>query len=478
MFRTHLMFLSVHLTVRVQSGLVLDSDSKFARPSIGLDLSQQALNDYNENEGKRKILSTPRKISVSLASSLEKTKGPKYPHNTVSNAYSLRPSFTLGKQFRKLESRKSKTTRKSDLTPLIRNEYDPFDFHSSKKSTTKQNFDDDHFPASNQLNSRLSVLEPNYRSQKRKYKKPVIISYEEALKSIKRSKTKNKTMKHKKKHIQTQNKSSSNLQYSYAQSPLDYNKIETGKEIVKPSGSIRNRERINYVIVSPVHQQRNYFPMSRKDNINSIAKPPAPERYISYYEDMQEPDHLPAHLREDNLWPGYSHVVDIELDDRVSDNRVDNFFQNKNFQGDHQRIISKPPPIIPALPAEHRANHQASQTTTYSERYGWTEQEQAGGDMEVSINRKWTSLDLAKPVWEDEYDWEDEDLIESSFEQLDINQDIEEKETFGTWDDKLDLIPLKSRSEELEDKWVLVSHNKAVAEDGFGGNDNQGSMAD
>ena len=50
MFRTHLMFLSVHLTVRVQSGLVLDSDSKFARPSIGLDLSQQALNDYNENE--------------------------------------------------------------------------------------------------------------------------------------------------------------------------------------------------------------------------------------------------------------------------------------------------------------------------------------------------------------------------------------------------------------------------------------------
>merc|ERR1712062_817944 len=86
-----------------------------------------------------------------------------------------------------------------------------------------------------------------------------------------------------------------------------------------------------------------------------------------------------------------------------------------------------------------------------SDRYGWTQQ----AVPPRSPPRNWTSLDLAKPQWEEEEDKDGEislkDYKEGQVQQLDMEEVGAPgggKETYGTWDQSLNLLPAMSRSTE------------------------------
>ena len=60
-------------------------------------------------------------------------------------------------------------------------------------------------------------------------------------------------------------------------------------------------------------------------------------------------------------------------------------------------------------------------------------------------NRNWTSIELAKPDWEEEElarrDLEEVNVGSGSVQQLNVN----EVDTYGFWDQSLDILPAMSR---------------------------------
>lgn len=113
--------------------------------------------------------------------------------------------------------------------------------------------------------------------------------------------------------------------------------------------------------------------------------------------------------------------------------------------------------------------------SSYSDRYGWTENANRDyNNNQVKSNQalNWTSLDLAKPVWEDEtvrpVDLDREYKIGSAqpiqLENLN-NWDQGNKDTYGSWDDQLNLLPALSRSTDPQPKeWVLVAKSRSLEE--------------
>jgi len=105
--------------------------------------------------------------------------------------------------------------------------------------------------------------------------------------------------------------------------------------------------------------------------------------------------------------------------------------------------------------------------SSYSDRYGWTQQSLP----QQSPPRNWTSLDLAKPVWEED-DGKNGLEILTDFKLGQVQElDLEElgggKETFGIWDQSLNLLPAMSRSTEPRPKqWILLSKSRSVEEEG------------
>merc|ERR1711874_308798 len=103
-----------------------------------------------------------------------------------------------------------------------------------------------------------------------------------------------------------------------------------------------------------------------------------------------------------------------------------------------------------------------------SDRYGWG----GGGGRdrldrikENQYNRNWTSIDLAKPVWEEEQEGRGEpdsfSVGSGSVHQLDIN----EVDTYGFWDQSLDIMPAMSRSTDPRPKqWVLLSKTAEIVD--------------
>merc|ERR1711874_134495 len=82
--------------------------------------------------------------------------------------------------------------------------------------------------------------------------------------------------------------------------------------------------------------------------------------------------------------------------------------------------------------------------------------------------------ELAKPVWDDEGskarpgEQTLSDYQQGSVEQLDIEQvaQLDEKETFGVWDQSLHLVPALSRSVEPQGRqWVLLARSKEAVEE-------------
>ena len=214
------------------------------------------------------------------------------------------------------------------------------------------------------------------------------------------------------------------------------------------------------------------------------------QRYWEDY-DLVTP---PPYMEEEQLWEGYSKVVDDLLDrnyqrpsqeDRrytnqyivdVGDNNKYIGTSNKyigdtnkyigdtnKYIGDPQFVSTKPIIVGPGIAPEMLNPRQPSVDllTSYSDRYGWAENPGRN-----KPSRKWTSIELAKPVWDEDNskDRVRENYKEGSVEQVDIENvvSMDEKETFGNWDQSLNLIPALSRSEYSNNDCVLHLYSRSV----------------
>ena len=222
------------------------------------------------------------------------------------------------------------------------------------------------------------------------------------------------------------------------------------------------------------------------------------QRYWQDY-DLVTP---PTYMDQDKLWEGYSNVVEELLQDREYDNQAgirqtvedtrygnrnkytghrdqfigdrnkyivdtDQFTGNRNkytgerntnkgdsnkYIGDPQFVSTKPIIVGPGIAPGNLTPGQPSSDllTSYSDRYGWTKTDPS---TQGAPGRKWTSIELAKPVWDEKGGKERQggDYQPGSVEQLDMEEvaRLAEKETFGTWDQSLHLVPALAR-------WVVV----------------------
>ena len=174
------------------------------------------------------------------------------------------------------------------------------------------------------------------------------------------------------------------------------------------------------------------------------------QRYWQDY-DLVTP---PTYMEQDKLWEGYSKVMDDLLQDRKYSKpavRKPGMQDRNKYIGDPQFVSTKPIIVGPGIAPGNGSPRQPSSDllTSYSDRYGWTKNDPSRS----APGRKWTSIELAKPVWDEETgrerqgDGSLQDYQAGSVEQLDIADvnRLEEKETYGNWDQSLNLIPALSR---------------------------------
>ena len=129
---------------------------------------------------------------------------------------------------------------------------------------------------------------------------------------------------------------------------------------------------------------------------------------------------------------------------------------NKHI-GEPQFVSTKPIHVGPGTAAHNGYSRQPSSNlmTSYSDRYGWTRQDPPTlySSHSNMTGRNWTSIELAKPVWGEEEDrwkkdnWSLHNYQAGSAERLDIDQvaRLDNTETYGLWDQSLNLTPTLAR---------------------------------
>ena len=179
------------------------------------------------------------------------------------------------------------------------------------------------------------------------------------------------------------------------------------------------------------------------------------EEQQRYWQEYETYTKVP-YMDEEDMWEGYNKVVgDLLQDKRYTRPIVQNpnVFDTNKYIGDPQFISTKPIIVGPSITSSNNGPRQPAVDliTSYSDRYGWTKNDPSRG----KPGRKWTSIELAKPVWDE--DTNQQKLGErpmngyqtGSVEQLDIEKVIgmDGKETYGYWNQELNLIPALSRYE-------------------------------
>jgi hypothetical protein len=188
-----------------------------------------------------------------------------------------------------------------------------------------------------------------------------------------------------------------------------------------------------------------------------------------YWQDYDRVTHSP-YITQDKLWEGYSKVVDDLLQDReyIKQAVRNPSTQDRNkYIGDPRVISTKTIIVGPGNSEENESPRQPSldMITSYSDRYGWTQNDPDANHNTLNLpGRNWTSIELAKPAWDEKIgggrkaNWSLHEYQAGSVDQMDIEKvaGLDTVDTYGQWDQSLHLRPALYR-------WVHIPYKQCMS---------------